>query len=55
MAMTGNLRTLLACCLLFCLMLAPARAEMPSSPEERYAFELSLLNSYLQNGVTRCV
>ena len=50
--MTGNLRTLLACCLLFCLMLAPARAEMPSSPEERYAQELSLLNSYLQNGVT---
>ena len=46
------LRNLLACCLLFCLMLTPARAEMPSSPEERYAQELSLLNSYLQNGVT---
>ena len=46
------LRTLLACCLLFCLLFAPARAEMPSSPEERYAQELSLLNSYLQNGVT---
>ena len=46
------LRNLLACCLLFCLMLTPARAEMPSSPEERYAAELSLLNSYLQNGVT---
>ena len=45
------LRNLLACCLLFCLMLTPARAEMPSSPEERYAQELSLLNSYLQNGV----
>ncbi len=43
------LRNLLACCLLFCLMLTPARAEMPSSPEERYAAELSLLNSYLQN------
>lgn len=43
------LRNLLACCLLFCLMLAPARAEMPSSPEERYAQELSLLNRYLQN------
>ena len=47
--MTGNLRTLLACCLLFCLMLTPARAEMPSSPKERYATELSLLNGYLQN------
>ena len=46
------LQKLLACCLLFCLMLAPTRAEMPSSPEERYAQELSLLNSYLQNGVT---
>lgn len=46
------LQTLLVCCLLFCLLFAPARAEMPSSPEERYAQELSLLNSYLQNGVT---
>ena len=50
--MTGNLRKLLACCLLICLLLAPARAEMPASREERYAQELSLLDSYLQNSAT---
>ncbi len=48
--MTRNLLKLLAYCLLICLLLAPARAEEPSPPEDRYAMELSLLNRYLQNG-----
>ena len=47
------LQKLLACCLLICLLLAPARAEMPSTPEERYATELSLLDGYLQNSAVR--
>ena len=47
------MRKLLACYLLICLLLAPARAEMPSTPEERYATELSLLNGYLQNSEER--
>ena len=51
--MTVNLQKLLACCLLICLLLAPARAEMPASREERYATELSLLNGYLQNSAAR--
>ena len=46
------MQKLLACCLLICLLLAPARAEMPASREERYAQELSLLDSYLQNSAT---
>ena len=47
------MQKLLACCLLICLLLAPARAEMPSTPEERYATELSLLDGYLQNSEER--
>ena len=46
--MRAILQKLLACCLLFCLMLAPARAEMPVSVSERYEVELDLLNRYLQ-------
>ena len=51
--MRAILKKLLACCLLICLLLAPARAGMPSTPEERYATELSLLNGYLQNSAAR--
>ena len=51
--MRAILKKLLTCCLLICLLLAPARAEMPSTPEERYATELSLLNGYLQNSAAR--
>ena len=32
---------------------APAQAEEPSLPEDRYAMELSLLNRYLQNSEAR--
>lgn len=46
--MRAILRKLLACCLLFCLLLAPARAEMPVPVSDRYEVELDLLNRYLQ-------
>ena len=42
------LQKLLACCLLFCFLLAPARAEMPVPVSDRYEVELDLLNRYLQ-------
>ena len=46
--MRAILQTLLACCLLFCLLLAPARAEWPVPVSDRYEAELDLLNRYLQ-------
>ena len=42
------LQKLLACCLLFCFLLAAARAEMPVPVSDRYEVELDLLNRYLQ-------
>ena len=35
--MHATLQKLLAACLLFCLLFAPAQAEEPSLPEDRYA------------------